>query len=281
VLTAPNFFVGGGYYGGRGRGTLTISDSGYFDLSRTLQIWGNGLATTTGPFASNFYPTAGAMQIAAGGKLIMNGPQNVFMINYGTAASPNASIRQYLQNGYNGGNWDAAGTLPNPAVGAITSATAAASNMYSIGYADGSDGAVAGLSGGQEEIKFTYAGDANLDGQVNLTDLVMFADHFGSTSANWDQGDFSYDGTVNLADLTILASHFGDGVGSPLQDAQVHAQFAQDLTIVESSDPAFGTAIGAAIPEPRAIALLGLGATSLLTLRRRPNCRKYSPIFRE
>ena len=204
----------------------------------------------------------------------MNGPHNAFILNYGTAASPNASIRQYLQNGYNAGKWDAGGTSPNPNVGAITSSTAAATNAYSIGYADGSDGVVAGLSGGQEEIKFTYAGDANLDGQVNLTDLVMLANHFGSTGTNWDQGDFSYDGSVNLTDLTILASHFGDGVGNPLQEAQIHAQFAQDLELLESTDPTFASEVSRLVPEPSSISLLTLAGIGLLKRRSRIPAKK-------
>ena len=36
---------------------------------------------------------------------------------------------------------------------------------YGIGYADGADGAVAGLPSGEIEIMFTLLGDANLDGR--------------------------------------------------------------------------------------------------------------------
>jgi autotransporter-associated beta strand protein len=232
----------------------------------TLNLGAAGGLTLPGGVASS----QGALSIAAGGVLVLNNSgHSSFTLGYGNNPSPDATIRKYLQNGFNAGHWDAGGALPNPASGSITSATAGSTNSFSLGYADGSDGAVTGLAAGKEEIKFTYAGDASLDGQVNLTDLSILASHFGSTGAKWDQGDFSYDSTVNLSDLSILASHFGEGVGNPLQDAQVHAQFAADLALVEASNPAFGTAVGNAIPEPAALTLLSMGGFGLLQRRRR------------
>jgi hypothetical protein len=118
-------------------------------------------------------------------------------------------------------------------------------------------------------MKFTYGGDASLDGQVNLTDLSILASHFGNTTAQWDQADFSYDGTVNLTDLSILASHFGDGVGNTLDDARVHAQFGQDLAMIESSDPAFASEVSRLVPEPSSLTLLAIGGMGLLKRRRR------------
>jgi hypothetical protein len=276
VLTGGNLsvgasaFIGGDGKNARGIGNLSVSGSAQLNVAHALTIFSTGSVTITG----NTNTTLGSLQISPAGSLAMDGPHASVLINYGNLANPTASIRQYLQNGYNGGNWDAGGMLPNPTAGAITSATAAASSAFSIGYADGSDGVVAGLSGGQEEIKFTYGGDANLDGQVNLSDLTILANHFGSTGVNWDQGDFSYDGSVNLSDLTLLASHFGDGVGNPLQDAQIHAQFAQDLEILESTDPAFATDVSRLVPEPSSIALLTIAGIGLLKRRSRIAAKK-------
>jgi hypothetical protein len=223
-------------------GTLTIGSSA------TLILAGGGQSSQA------------ALSIAAAGTLVMNNASHdslILQYNNGTAGTPNAAIRQYLQNGFNNGHWDAGGTLPNPTTGAITSTLAASTNSYSIGYADGNDNLlpgilIAGITVGQELIKFTYAGDTSLDGQVNLTDLTILANHFGSTGAQWDQADFSYDGTVNLVDLSILASHFGEGVGSPLlrirrtSGTRERSPFGMDMLLVEESDPAFAAELAIA-----------------------------------
>jgi hypothetical protein len=254
-----NAYIGGSSSAKGGLGSLTVGGNGKLNVAGKIKIWNSGTVTLNGGSSS---ATAGGLQIAPGGDLVMDGPPNRFLINYGAAASPNATIRQYLQNGYHHGKWNDGGTLPNPTVGAITSTTATLNSGYSLGYADGSDGVVAGLSGGQKEIKFTYAGDANLDGQVNLTDLTILASHFGSAGANWDQGDFTYDNTVNLTDLSILVLNFGDGVGSPLN-------LQQDLSLVESSNPAFALELRRLVPEPSSIGLLSLCGLALLKRRER------------
>ena len=58
-------------------------------------------------------------------------------------------------------------------------------------------------------MRYTFAGDANLDGQVSSADFTMMAQHFGATNDFWWQGDFNYDGVVNALDFNMLASNFG------------------------------------------------------------------------
>ena len=92
---------------------------------------------------------------------------------------------------------------------------------YGIGYADGADGIVSGLSSGQIEVAYTLLGDANLDGLVNAADFTILAANFNQPVTGWDQGDFNYDGLVNAADFTDLAANFNQsasGAGASAGD---------------------------------------------------------------
>ena len=90
------------------------------------------------------------------------------------------------------------------------------------------------------------SGDANLDGNVNSSDLGLLLNNFGSSEATpgagagYGGGDLSMDGQVNSTDLGLLLNNFG-----------------------------FTSAANAAVPEPKAFALVGLGMLGLLTIRRR------------
>lgn len=53
------------------------------------------------------------------------------------------------------------------------------------------------------------AGDANVDGMVDLLDLSILAAHFNEGVAGSWNGDFNGDGVVDLLDLSILAGNFG------------------------------------------------------------------------
>lgn len=53
-------------------------------------------------------------------------------------------------------------------------------------------------------------GDADRDGDVDLTDLATLLSRFGLTAgANWSMGDFTGDSRINLDDLAVLLANFG------------------------------------------------------------------------
>lgn len=96
-------------------------------------------------------------------------------------------------------------------------------------------------------------GDANLDGQVNGTDLALLAVSFGDTSGvSWAIGDFNGDNSVNGTDLALLASSFGYDANNPA------------ATFGGSIDE-----LATAVPEPTSIMSIGLIGTIALIRRRR------------
>ncbi len=93
-------------------------------------------------------------------------------------------------------------------------------------------------------------GDANFDGTVNLNDFNTLAGNFGAPSgAGWLDGDFTFDGRVNLDDFNVLAGNFGMTAAA------------------NGPTPGDWNALGAAVPEPGMITLVG--ASGALLRRRR------------
>ena len=84
-------------------------------------------------------------------------------------------------------------------------------------------------------------GDANGDGNVDVSDLGILATHYDTGGGlGWGDGDFNGDGAVDVIDLGVLATHFDSG-----------------------------PSVVASIPEPGTITLLLFALTSLLCFRRR------------
>jgi hypothetical protein len=103
-------------------------------------------------------------------------------------------------------------------------------------------------------VTFTYLGDADLNGRVDVADLGRLASSW-QTSAPWTNGDFDYSGFVDVADLGMLASNWQAGVGSSLGPSLQEALASMGL----------GHAV---VPEPVAIGLIALGVI-WLTMRGR------------
>ncbi len=194
---------------------------------------------------------------------------NEFFINYGSAPDPIATIAAEIQTGYNDGAWNGPGI--------ISSAAQSPTNglYYGVGYADGADNVVAGLSSGQIEIKYALLGDANLDGVVDGADFSILAANYanpitapvlGQNTDGWDQGDFNYDGIVNGADFEDLAANFDQiatGGTLPVNPADLEAldafAIANGLPV-----PSFPN-----LPEPATAALGLLFSGILLSGRKR------------
>ncbi len=113
------------------------------------------------------------------------------------------------------------------------------------------------VADGDVLIKFTYAGDANLDGIVNGSDYTLIDNGFNNTLTGWHNGDFNYDGVVNGDDYTLIDNSFnnqGPALTANATEMRAHAT-AQ---------------IAVAVPEPMSLGLTSLCAIALSTRRRRP-----------
>src|SRR4029079_1573131 len=171
---------------------------------------------------------------------------------------PDTQVRTLLQSGYNAGHWD------GPT--GITSSTAAASTETSVGFASNASlnltefKVVTGLTTNDVLVKYTYAGDANLDGKVDIGDLGLLAGAWQQSGKVWFDGDFTYNGTVDIGDLGLLAGNWQKGVSS----GQLLVSFDQAMA-------QFAAFAGVVVPGPTSLSLLALSG---LALGRRRRCRR-------
>jgi hypothetical protein len=91
----------------------------------------------------------------------------------------------------------------------------------------------------------TYAGDANLDGEVDGADVDIWKLNVGTAGVGvWDMADFNYDGEVDGADVDIWKLKVGSS-----------------LNLSELSTGGTGLSI---VPEPGTLVLLATGLLGLL-----------------
>jgi autotransporter-associated beta strand protein len=263
AISGTGSITGTGSLAKSGTGTATLSTVNTYTGGTTVSggtliagvggALGSGGVTITGGAlqlaVSTGLATISSLSISGSGVFDVN--NNHVIINYGSGPDPIASVVALLTTGFNGGAWNGAG--------GIISTAAQSSSGYALGYADFADpGNPAGLASGQIEIKYTLAGDLNLDGAVNGVDFGILAANFNKSVSRWDQGDFNYDGAVNGIDFGGLAANFNMGAsgGSALSDPALVA-FAQ------------ANGLMADVPEPTILGALALSAPAFLGRRRR------------
>jgi hypothetical protein len=99
---------------------------------------------------------------------------------------------------------------------------------------------------------YTYGGDANLDGKIDVDDYGRIDFNVGLGTAGWFNGDFNYDGQVNVDDYGIIDFNIGIQ-GPPIGSAGAWV---------------------APVPEPAEGALL-LAAGGVATVYRRRRYRRF------
>ncbi len=247
-------------------GATTFAANAAGILSRTfsaISIGSSGAVTVTaatqtaGPVVNpnRTVLVTPTLTVATTGTLNLN---NNDMIVQGVGAAGLTSVSTAIAHGRNtgaGGVWTGTG---------ITSSSAATtSNNTAVAVElnnDGNGNTLLSSFDGQTVantdvlVKYTFNGDANLDGVVNGSDYTLIDNSFNTGApATWRDGDFNYDGVINGDDYILLDNAF-NFEGS----ASYAATFIAGPTAQVSS-----------VPEPSSVAALILGSTTLLSRRRR------------
>jgi hypothetical protein len=113
-----------------------------------------------------------------------------------------------------GGSWTGPGitsSLASTSGSFKTLGIASASQVFGIaatqtGTFDGET-----ITGAAILVKYTYGGDANLDGRINIDDYGRIDSQVGLSGSafGWYNGDFNYDGKINIDDYGIIDSGVG------------------------------------------------------------------------
>jgi hypothetical protein len=261
-----------------GNGTLYGAYTGAGPIldNGTLYVFANSVAgpisgtgvitigsTSSGPAVVMLNTNSGlstqdGLNLVAGSTLDIT--NNHFIINYGSGSDPIASIAGFIKSGYNGGFWNGTGIISSSAQ------LLTGGHAYGVGWADGADGVVSGLSSSQIEIKYTLLGDANLDGTVNGSDFSILASNFGKGFTNWDQGNFLFSSSINGSDFAALAANFGQGdSGAAVAVSQADIAALNSFAAANNLPiPTFG-----AVPEPATFGLLLVAGAGTFNRRRR------------
>jgi fibronectin-binding autotransporter adhesin len=173
-------------------------------------------------------------------------------------------ISSLIAQAYSGGSWQ--GT------GGITSSSAAANSTHltTLGVILNDDGTGtnnpiytsfdgAQTADGDVLVKYTYYGDANLDGKVDGSDYSLIDNGYLNQLTGWFNGDFNYDGVVDGSDYTLIDNAFNT------QGTQLSADIAGP-TAIATSQIAGGTS---SVPEAGNMSVLIIGSLALLARRRR------------
>jgi autotransporter-associated beta strand protein len=270
-----------------GTGAITKTDSGKLQLtgasgtvSGALTLNGGTVevdgVTTVGSLAGNGtgtlnvpggrlnigarlagHPAATALaglSVTAGGTLDV--ANNDLIVHGGSLSTLTAD----LKSGYNAGSgyWNGTGIISSTAAGN-------SSKLTTLGIAQPTAATTfdtQSVSSTDVLIRYTYYGDANLDGHVDGTDYTLIDTGFGShgTMTGWQNGDFNYDGHIDGSDYSLIDNAFNSQNAGPL------AEVAQSTAILTDE---IAPSNSASVPEPGNVGVMLLAAFAGLTRRRR------------
>ncbi len=269
LIANPLTVIAGYHVGTVGAGTVTYQSTITLQSGASLSV--------------NSPATASALAIAAGSQFIITPHAtgaSATLVQIGSLSSdPGSTIDIYnnavvfqngnltaittaIKTGYNAGSsalWGGSG---------ITSGSAAADSTHltAVGVMPNNDGfgnpiytttnPFEGTAPGTTDVlvKYTYYGDANLDGKVDGSDYSRIDSGYLTHASGWYNGDFNYDGVINGSDYTLIDNAYNR------QGAALTALVANDTAQI---------AANAAVPEPCSVLAIALLGATRLTRRSR------------
>ncbi|HSV14158.1 MAG TPA: dockerin type I domain-containing protein, partial [Tepidisphaeraceae bacterium] len=181
-------------------------------------------------------------------------------------------VTNQIKSGLGAANW-------NGAAG-ITSANAAADaqHLTALGIIQNNDGTnhpiygmgtIYGKFDGQNPslndilVKYTYYGDADLNGMVDGGDYSKIDNGFNTNmgvNAGWTNGDFNYDGVVDGADYALIDNAFMN------QGTALGAAVVASPTAMVAASSGFSSS---SVPEPATAGIIATLAATVLSRRSR------------
>jgi hypothetical protein len=194
-------------------GALSIAGTGKLTLEAVNQ-----------PASDNLVPrvlVVNSLNLGSSPTGVLDLTDGALIIDY-DSSSPSSTIRQWLDSGHdNDGTWDGLGI--NSSRGSQDRIDYLASEIdyiTGLGHSEASD--IPGLTsfGGVTVdstmvlVRYTYYGDADLSGAVDVADLGRLATHW-QEEGEWPEGDFNYDDEIDVADLGLIATNWQKGRSNP------------------------------------------------------------------
>ncbi len=186
-----------------------------------------------------------------------------------------ADLTNQIKLGFNGGSWNGPGGIISTAavsdssrlmtLGIILNNTDGSTQIYGtgrpLGTFDKADPAFNDVL-----VKYTYFGDANLDGRVDGSDYSRIDNGSMMSLTGWFNGDFNYDNVIDGSDYTLIDNAFNTQ-GAPISDEIANPSASVTSEIAMGSNTS-------AVPEPAMLGSVITGAGALLT--RRPRRRQIT-----
>ncbi len=243
-------------------GTLTVTGINALPATTTLNI-APGASVVISNGSSPMAITIA--NISGGGVVQLN--NNAMVVHAGSLSAVNTMVAA----GYANGTWNGtSGFVSSTAAGDTTFLTAIGTIINDDGNGNplyGTNGMIRSTFDGATPVdgdilvKYTYYGDANLDGQVDSSDYARIDNGFLNKLTGWGNGDFNYDNVVNGSDYTLIDNAFN------MQGTSLAAEIAAPNAAATSQIA--GASAVVAVPEPTCLTFIAIGSAGLLRRRRR------------